>query len=130
LISLLSKQFEGHKIYQIGRSGERRLAGIKDYWFDLPFVELQKKIRDCWFWISGDNFVQHMVYAMPESVKGVVLWGVSDPNLFGYDHNLNILKSTFYLRKHQFMWWNDVKRIDESFEEPQKVMEKIIKFVS
>ena len=47
---------------------------------------VENVMRDCVTWISVDNFLPHMVCNL-KGVKGVVIWGKSDPLLFGYPEN-------------------------------------------
>jgi hypothetical protein len=99
----------GHKLVQIGVKGEIPLEGMDDYWWSLSLKDLEEKIKICTCWISVDNFLQHMVNSMDTPIKGIVFWGISDPNIFGYDYNTNILKDRKYLRPDQFGTWKEIK---------------------
>jgi hypothetical protein len=52
---------------------------------------------------------------------GIVLWSVSDPEIFGYPENLNLLKDRKYLRKDQFAVWEAVTLDPETFVGPEEV---------
>jgi FkbM family methyltransferase len=98
----------GYKLVQIGMKGEVPLEGMDDYLWNISFKDLEEKIKTCTCWISVDNFLQHMVNCMEEPIKGIVLWGISDPTMFGYDYNTNILKDRKYLREDQFGVWKNI----------------------
>jgi len=131
LIHLMkSSELRSYKLIQVGRNGEDSLPGIDEYMWSLPLIKLQNLISECRTWIAGDNFLQHLVNSMSVAVKGIVLWGVSDPNIFGYQYNLNILKSRNYLRPDQFEFWKNVTRKNDAFVEPHIVLENIKRFLS
>lgn len=111
LISLLKN--DDNDIIQIGLPGEVKINGISDFKFNLKMKEIEKLIKNCDFWISVDSFVQHLVHNMKEQKSGIVLWSLSNPKLFGYDYNLNILKDSKYLRPDQYgIWEQTVYNID------------------
>lgn len=76
-------------------------------------------------WITIDTFLQHFC-AYFKLKRGIVLWGKSDPNLFGYPHNINLLKDRKYLRINQFRDWtrehNDIENNPESFVSPETLL--------
>jgi ADP-heptose:LPS heptosyltransferase len=118
---LLNLMKEMDKIVQTGNSHEERL--VDDFRSDLPLKKLLKLIEECEFWVSVDNAIQHMAHHVKK--RGVVLWGQSDPNLFGYKENLNILKDRSYLRPYQFQTWEEIKMNRDAFVEPEGVMKAI-----
>lgn len=65
-------------------------------------------------WVATDTFLQHFC-AYHKLKRGIVIWGKSDPKLFGYEHNINLLKDRKYLRRHQFLWWKDEPIDKEAF---------------
>ncbi len=81
-------------------------------------------------WIATDSFLQHLC-AYHKLKKGIVIWGKSDPLLFGYPHNINLLKDRKYLRKMQFRdWvsaWNDVEWNHDTFVSPETILDAINK---
>ena len=125
LITLLRAKYPSVKLFQIGRRNETLLTGVDDHFMELPLRSVEELIKGCRMWVSVDNFLQHLVNSMMEQVRGVVLWGVSNPELFGYDYNLNILRSKSYLRPDQFGVWPGFKKKVDSFERPEKVVERI-----
>lgn len=121
LVNLLIK--DGYEIIQIGKKGEETIPGVVNINFDLSFKQIEEKISQCRLWISIDNFLQHLVNSMTNPVKGVVIWGVSNPVLFGYQYNTNILKSKGNLRRYQIAPWSEEKQNPEVFLEPDKIFE-------
>lgn len=102
LVSLLKKDYD---IIQVGLQNELKIQGISDFKFNLRLKEIENLIKECDFWISVDSFIQHLVNNMKEPKPGVVLWSLSNPEIFGYEYNLNILKDQKYLRPDQFGIW-------------------------
>ena len=128
LIKLLKTT--GYRLVQIGRSNEPTLDSIDEHVKDKSFSELQSLISGSKTWISVDNFLPHMVNCIDKIIPGVVIFSQSDPRLFGYPYNINILKSDKYLRPNQFDKWDDVKRIDASFESAENIflrMKEVLK---
>ena len=62
--------------------------------------KLLKLAQESNAWISVDSFFQHFCsyYKIP---NGIVIFSQSDPNIFGYPGNINILKDRAYLRPDQ-----------------------------
>jgi len=118
LIELIGKD----KIVQIGVKGEEQL--VPDMRVNLSLEEIKKLLHDCAFWISVDSFLQHL--ADYTKKRGVVIFGPSDPKIFGYPNNLNILKDKKYLRAKQFGIWEEEKFDPERFLKASEVY-KIIK---
>ena len=90
---------DGHYVIQVGVGDEPKLDGCLHV-FDKKLPELEEMTREVGYFIAVDNFFHHMAYSC--GVNGVVLWGPSDPLIFGYESQLNILKSREYLRKDQY----------------------------
>lgn len=105
-------------IVQIGQVGETPL--VQDF-RTLTFPELRELIRKMDFFISVDNFFPHFCHHYGR--HGIVLFGTSDPEIFGYPENLNLLKDRKYLRKNQFLWWRDESLNPEVFVSPEEVAE-------
>jgi hypothetical protein len=58
-------------------------------------------------------------------VPGIVLWGPSNPKIFGYHYNINILKSDKFFRKLQYDEWKPEDKNIDAFETADKVFLKI-----
>ena len=106
-------------IIQVGVEGEEQL--VENFLIDQPIDELRKLIQTCRTWIGVDSFFQHL--AWDEGKKGIVLWGPSDPLIFGHPENINLLKDRSHLVNNQFMWWEATEHQNERFVEPQIVLE-------
>jgi hypothetical protein len=102
---------------------------IKEITGILSEDEIIQLVNDCILWISIDSFISHLC-AYKKLKSGVVIWGLSDPLIFGYPHNINILKDRKYLRPDQWRWWRDVPYQKEAFLEPEKVFEIIQEHLS
>lgn len=122
LVSLLNAA--GHEITQIGCKGESRIAGVAHFLIDWPLDRLKWLINNADLWITVDSFLPHLC-ATEKLKPGIVLWGVSDPARFGYPHNINLLKSTSYLRPLQFEHWKTVPYNPDVFVEPEEVVKAI-----
>lgn len=118
LIFLLEQK---HSIIQIGTKGESKL--VKDFRTNLPLKEIKKLLLECDLWISVDSFLPHLAQHVGKS--GIVIFGKSDPNIFGYPNNINILKDIKYLRKNQFDIWENERYDKEVFVEPEEIVEKL-----
>ena len=118
---------EGHFTIQVGVEGEA-LIGADDVKFGLPIKKLAELIKKCHTWISVDNFFQHLCYVLGK--PGVVIFGRSDPRIFGHELNDNLLKDRSYLRERQFNFWEEVEHSDECFVEPTVVIDTILRRTS
>ena len=108
-------------IIQVGVEGEEQL--VEKFEKNLPIAELRQLIQTCRTWIGVDSFFQHL--AWDEGKQGVVLWGPSDPLIFGHPENINLLKDRSHLVTNQFLWWEATEHSNERFVEPQIVLEHL-----
>lgn len=109
-------------IIQVGIKGEEPL--VYDFRENLSVLQLRQLIRECRTWISCDSFFQHLGW--DEGKKGIVLWGQSDPLIFGHPENVNLLQSREFLRPNQFLWWEDVPYIEHAFVKPEIVLQHLL----
>lgn len=121
LIDLLIK--DNHKIIQVGIEEETQL--VEDFRKNLSYTDLCNLLKSSDTWISVDSFGQHLGWSL--GIRGIAIFGQSDPNIFGHSENINILKSKKYLRKQQFWLWEQTEFIEESFLEADKIFEIFIK---
>jgi FkbM family methyltransferase len=119
----LINMFENQHIIQLGIAGEKQL--VKDFRTNLPLDEIKKLIIGCDFFISVDSFLQHMAYHVNK--RGIVLWGPSDPNIFGYPYNLNIIKDRKFLKPLPFDIWERTEFDSSIFNSAKEVYEIITK---
>jgi len=105
-------------IVQVGIDGEEQL--VDDFRKNLSLDELGSLVNQCRTWISCDSFFQH--FAWDKQKYGIVLWSVSDPNIFGHPENINLLKDRKYLVQNQFLWWEHTEYDATKFVEPEVVL--------
>jgi ADP-heptose:LPS heptosyltransferase len=113
LVSLINEP-----IVQVGIDGEEQL--VEDFRKNLSLEELKSLINSCQTWISVDSFFQHLAWDLGK--PGIVLWGQSDPNIFGHPENINLLKDRKYLREKQFWWWEQCDYKSDSFVSPDVIV--------
>lgn len=106
-------------IVQVGVEGEEQL--VDDFVKGLPIAELETLIDDCKTWIGVDSFFQHLAWRKKK--RGIVLWSVSDPLIFGHPENVNLLKDRKNLAENQFLWWEYIEHKNKYFVEPNVVLE-------
>ena len=116
---LIQKIPKNIHIVQVGVEGEKQL--VHEFYKNLPISELKQLILQCRTWIGVDSFFQHL--AWDEGIKGVVLWGPSDPLIYGHPENINLLKGREYLTENQFLWWEATEHKNERFLKPKEVLE-------
>jgi ADP-heptose:LPS heptosyltransferase len=112
-------------IIQIGVEGEEKI--VKDFRKGLSLKEIEDLIKKCDFWMSVDNFLPHLAHHVGK--LGIVIWSMSDPNVFGYPENINILKDRKYVRKNQFDMWDNYPYNLDAFSSVDKIIEEINNFM-
>jgi hypothetical protein len=105
-------------IIQIGVEGETQL--VDDFRKNLTMDQLKHLVLECSTWIAVDSFFQHFAWDLNK--PGIVLWGQSDPLIFGHPENTNLLKDRKYLREKQFWWWEQCEYNAEAFVRPEEVI--------
>lgn len=113
-------------IVQVGIEGEEQL--VPDFRKNLNLNELSELVNNCKTWIAVDSFFQHFCWDIGK--YGIVLWGQSDPNIFGHPENVNILKDRKYLREKQFWLWEQIEANDDAFVEPNIVVSELNKILN
>jgi ADP-heptose:LPS heptosyltransferase len=106
----LLKLLEGHEV--------RKILG------ELPLSEIIEAVNWCDVWVSIDSFLQHLV-AYYKLKPGVVIWSKSNPAIFGYSTNINLLKDRKYLKPQQFKWWRDEPDDLDAFVAPEIIVQEI-----
>lgn len=119
----LVERLKGHEITQLGVKGEPKL--VKDCRFDCPLDVLKKLLMKCDTWISVDSFLPHLAHHVGK--PGVVLFSASDPLIFGYPENVNLLKDRKYLRGNQFDSWESYSFVEDAFVSPDIVVNAVAK---
>lgn len=122
LVALLNAQ--GHEVVQLGITGEDRIEGVGQFIQGFPLEKLIDVIRSCATWISVDSWLSHFCATM-RLQPGIVIWAQSNPRIWGYHHNTNLLKSKEYLRPFQYAPWYDVPYNEDAFVSPEVVVEAV-----
>jgi ADP-heptose:LPS heptosyltransferase len=112
------------EIIQIGVEGELQL--VKDFRKNLSLSQLTELVHQCKTWISVDSFFQHFCWELKK--PGIVLFGPSDPNIFGHPENINLLKDRKYLRERQYWLWEQCDFDENAFVKSNVVIEALKKF--
>jgi ADP-heptose:LPS heptosyltransferase len=109
----------GYDVLQLSCKGEADvpLAARRD---NLPLSEIALLMNECQTWASVDNFFHHMAWTVGE--PGVVIFGSSDPEIFGHAENINLLKDRRFLREWQFRHWSQESIRPEIFVGPEAVV--------
>ena len=111
-------------ILQIGIEGEEKIEGTPTFQLlGRTFKELEDLVAGADTWISVDNFFPHFINAT-SGKPGIVLYSQSDPLIFGYPYNRNLLQSRGCLRQFQFDSWEAAEYNAEAFVSPDTVVEE------
>lgn len=124
LVELLNR--DGYKVIQIGVTSEERIEGVSEFLLDLPYSVLRDLVDRCIAWIAVDNFFPHFCHAN-RLKPGIVLWGVSDPKIWGYPENVNLIRGRDYLRPHQYQTWNEIEYNPQAFMYAENVADTVRK---
>ena len=108
-------------IVQIGVEGEDQL--VEDFRKNLSLTDLTTLVNECSTWISVDSFFQHFCWDLGK--PGIVLWGQSDPNIFGHPENINLLKNRKYLREKQFWIWEQCEFREDCWVSPKEIFKQL-----
>lgn len=111
------KQLPANDVVQIGVAGEYPL--VPDFREGLPLPALRKLISESDLWIAVDSFFPHLAHQAGK--PGIVIWSRSDPVIYGYGENTNLLKDRAYLRTDPFGIWEAETYLEAAFVEPQVV---------
>jgi len=123
LIELI-KEKEIKIIQAIGYDDEPIIKGVDEsVKYKLDELKTFLLNDDCLCFISVDNFMGHFGKFIGK--RGIVLWGTSDPNIFGYEENINLLKSRDNLRKFQFAKWCIEEYREDVFVNPEIVIKAL-----
>lgn len=111
-------------VTQVGVAGEIPLEGVDEVKNNLPLKELEAMIASYDTWCSVDNFFQHLAHLQKK--PGVVLFGQSNPEIFGHSENKNLLKDKNNLREKQFDIWEACVANDDVFVSPDVVVNALM----
>jgi ADP-heptose:LPS heptosyltransferase len=117
---------DGHEIIQLGVEGEKEL--VPDFRKNVPFKELKELIKDCDLFVSVDTWLHHAAHHYGR--RGIVIFSQSNPLIFGYPENINLLKHKKYLRHTQFWLWEQAEYNQDAFVRPEVVINSIRTFTN
>jgi ADP-heptose:LPS heptosyltransferase len=115
-------QSKGYRVIQVGVPGEGPI-GADEVKQGLKLKDLAKLLSEAATWASVDNFFNH--FATYHGKRGVAVFGRSDPNIFGYAQNINLLKDRVFLRPQQFELWEQDVFTEQAFVDPDVVVAAI-----
>jgi len=115
---------DNFKVIQIGSKDEHKISSADDHYFNLHMSQLRDLLYDSVTWISGDNFFPH--FANYYKKPGVAIFGRSDPLIFGYKSNINLLLSRDNLRPDQFGMWESIEFDPSVFVSASKVVSTVL----
>jgi ADP-heptose:LPS heptosyltransferase len=121
LAELLEKD---HEVIQVGGNGDVQVA--KDARLNLSFKELGELIESSDTGICVDSYLGHYYWYLNR--RAIVLFGISDPMIFGHPENLNLLKDRSYLRPQQFDLYYTNQYCPEAFVKPKEVIDALKEF--
>lgn len=93
---------------------------------NLKLKEIASLLKECDTWISVDSFLQHLNYCWVRK-RGIVIFSQSDPRIFGYPTNNNLLKDKSYLRDKQFWLWEQCEYNKDAFVTADVVYKAVLK---
>lgn len=128
LIAMLKEK--EYEVWQCGQGEEEKLENVDQHIWNKDLWQLgDEDILGCDVWISVDNFFPH--WSLLQFKKpGIVIWGQSDPELFGHPANANLLKDRKYLRPKQFDVWESVEHNPDAFVSPAVVFAEVEKTIN
>jgi len=112
------------EVIQVGVDGEDQL--VDDFRKNQSLYNLAFLVGKAKTWISVDSFFQHFCWDLKK--PGIVIFGQSDPNIFGHPENVNLLKDRKYLRDRQFWLWEQCEYNEDSFVKPTVILQELEKF--
>ena len=112
---------QGHNLIQVGSEGETQLA--PDFRKNPSFDEVGKFISTADTAICVDSYLQHHCWLLNK--RAIVLWGISDPLIFGHPFHINLLKDRSFLRPNQFDLYYANEHKPEAFVSPEEVLEAL-----
>lgn len=120
----------GYEVIQIGVAGEERVAGVSQFIINWPLRKLRQVLEDADCFMSVDSFLPHFVWAEKLNKRGVVVWGQSDPLIWGHPTNVNLLLSRDHLRPLQFQDWPSATYNADVFVTPEEVVSAAVDLTS
>ncbi len=118
LAELLEKN---HEVIQLGGNEDVQVA--KDVRRNLPHEQVCELIRWSDTGVCVDSYLQHAYWEVGK--PAIVLFGISDPIIFGHPENMNLLRDRKYLRPQQFDLYYVNQYCNEAFVTPEEVVKAL-----
>lgn len=112
-------------VVQVAVRGEQAL--VDDVRWDLDLTQLALLVNQCSIWLGVDSFFQHFCWDLNK--PGIVLWGPSNPNIFGHEQNINLTLGSSAWRANQFLTWEQETHDAHRFVSASVVLEHVEKMV-
>lgn len=116
---------KGWEIWQLGMVGEELFDGVDSVLYNYKLADIKRFVSDCDVWVSVDNFFPHLAHDIK---PGIVIWGRSNPDIYGYDNCRALFVSRDYFLKDQFGIWESVDYTEDCFVKADVVIEAIERF--
>ncbi len=110
-----------HEVIQVGGGEDPQVAS--DVRRNLGFADLRKLINESDTAVCVDSYLGHYYWYVNR--RAIVIFGISDPLIFGHESNLNLLKDRKYLRANQWDWYYTSDYCTEAFVSPEVVIESL-----
>lgn len=117
-------------IIQIGAHKIKVIPNVDEYIFEPSFRQLVNLINEADLWVSVDSFLQHFVRLNNLNTVGVVVWGPSNPNIFGYKENVNVYLDEKFFRPNQFDVWFFETFDQQNWVSAEVVADKILSLLN
>lgn len=133
--SLVNKMIDcGFDVIQIGSSKDSKIdygmithhdhLGTFSFKSNLKLKEIVDLVEKCNTWISVDSFLPHLNHYYSRK-PGIVIFSQSDPRIFGYNENNNLLKDRKYLRENMFWLWEQATYDADAFVSAEEVVVEV-----
>ncbi len=110
-----------HEVIQLGGQDDVQVA--KDVRRNLPHEQVGELIKWSDTGVCVDSYLQHAFWERRK--KAIVLFGISDPIIFGHPENVNLLRDRKYLRPRQYDLYYVNEYCNEAFVTPQEVVKAL-----
>ncbi len=117
LISMIKESFPNETICQAVDKDEARLKGAKTF-VKTNLKTLPKFLASAKLVLSVDNFMPHLCHYYSIQ-KCIVVFGQSDPRIYGWKEYLNLCLDEQYLMPNQFASWEEATYKEEAFPKPE-----------
>jgi hypothetical protein len=112
-------------VVQVAVRGEQSL--VPDTRWDLNLTELAHLVDECDTWLAVDSFFQHFCWDLNK--QGIVVWGPSNPHIFGHEQNINLTLGTQAWRANQFLTWEQDPWDAQKHVPPKQVLTALCKLL-